>query len=92
MPAVLLTANTNHLIFSCPPLNPTPACTQTGKLRGGPADVGVGGEVESSDTNPAMDPSEQSKVADREGSGTNEAQTQFKTSDSGKPWQHSPIT
>jgi hypothetical protein len=53
----------------CPP-------AQTGKLKDGPADLMAGRDVESSDTNPAMDPSEQSKVSKMEGSGTNMAQAQ----------------
>jgi hypothetical protein len=61
-------------------------------LEGGPADLRTDRELESSDTNPdALDPSEQSKVADREGASSgssgssgSEAQTQFRSSESGE--------
>lgn len=65
---------------SCPPtlpavsLSSTPGIgnlpsLQTGTLKGGPADVNAGREIESSDTNLAMDPSEKSNLDRREGSG-----------------------
>jgi hypothetical protein len=46
--------------------------------------MSAGRDVESSDTTPTMDPSEQPKVAGREGSATNEAQTQFRSSEPGE--------
>jgi hypothetical protein len=66
-------------------LNPS-VPVQTAKVEGGPADLMADQEVESSDTNPAMDPSEQSGIAEREGSET--AGTQAMSSESGESsWQ-----
>jgi hypothetical protein len=62
----------------CHLLHTHPTHPQSGKLERGPADLRTDQELESSDTNPdALDPSEQSKVADRKGttgSGGKEAQ------------------
>jgi len=63
-----------HLAIPAPSL-------QTGKMSGGPADTQAGRDVESSDTNPAMDPSEQPTMADREGSGTDKSDMSGKKSD-----------
>jgi hypothetical protein len=52
---------------------PTHQPLQTGTVKDGPADLQAGREVESSDTHPALDPSEQSKVAQREDSGSDKA-------------------
>jgi hypothetical protein len=70
---------------------PTTSCVlplQTAKAEGGPADLLADRDVESSDTNPAMDPSEQSKVAGREGSET--AETQAMSSESGQSSLQAP--
>lgn len=56
-----------------PPLPPPythPPPTQTGTLKDGPADLMAGRDLESSDTNPALDPSEQANITHREGFGS----------------------